>query len=169
MTSSVFGDPRWSAALDELAGVQRQQAAAFVAEARLLAELELRTTREGWRSPAPYESLLMEVAGTALIGQQAAHRRIEHAVQLVRRLPRLLDDLDRGLVHVPQARVVIEETLTLTDEVCVEVEARIGEAVRASAPGPLRRTVRAVVLAVDAEEAARRAAAARTGRKVWSR
>src|SRR5687768_5515704 len=157
MTSSVFADPRWSAALDELADVQLQQAAVFVAEARLLADLEGRTTRDGWRSAAPYESLLMEVAGTALIGQQAAHRRIEQAVQLVRRLPRLLDDLDRGLVHLPQARVVIEETLPLSDEVCVAVEARIADAARTCAPGPLRRTLRALILTIDAAEAARRA------------
>ena len=169
MLLSALDDPRRNAALDELADLQRSKARQFAAEARVLARLEVGTTRGDWQAEAPYDSLLLDVAGTALIGQQAAHARIEQAVHLVRRLPRLLDELDRGQVWVPQARVVIEETLHLSPTVCVEVEARIADGARTCAPGPLRRTVRALILAVDAEEAARRAAAAKVDRKVWSR
>jgi hypothetical protein len=50
--------------------------------------------------------------------------------------------------------------------VCAEVESRIRVDAQTMAPGPLRRKFRALILAVDAEEAARRAAAAKADRNV---
>jgi hypothetical protein len=65
--------------------------------------------------------------------------------------------------------VLIEETRSLAPSVCTEVEARIRPDAQTTAPGPLRRKVRALILAVDAEQAARRAAAAATQRQVTFR
>jgi hypothetical protein len=155
--------------LDELAELQRSKARGFAAEAKVLARLESRTVRADWQAEQPYDSLLLEVAGTALIGQSSAHTRIDQALHLTKQLPLLHDALAAGSVFVPQARVLIEETFGRLPSVCTEVERRILPAAQTHAPGPLRRKVRALVLAVDSEEAARRAAAAKTDRKTWSR
>lgn len=166
MSLTSLLDPGWDAALDELAAIQRSRAREFAAEARVLARLEAKTTREDWQAEAPYDSLLLEVAGSCLIGQRSAADRIDAAVHLVRQLPVLLAELDAGRVLLPQARVLIEETGPCSAEVCAEVESRIRAAAQTMAPGPLRQRVRALILAVDAEEAARRAAKATTDRGV---
>src|SRR3712207_2555785 len=103
---TTLADPVWDDALDELAEVQRRRAHDFAAEAQVLARLEARTVRADWQAEQPYDSLLLEVAGTALIGQSSAHGRIEQALHLVRRLPDLHEALAAGRVFVPQARVV---------------------------------------------------------------
>jgi hypothetical protein len=162
-------DPGRDEALDALAAVQRGRAANFAAEARVLARLEAKTQRAGWQAEAPYDSLVMDVAGTCLIGQNAASERIDAAVHLVQKLPVLLDELDAGRVLLPQARVLIEETKACSTQICAEVEARSRIDAQTMAPGPLRRRVRALVLAIDAEEAARRAAKAKTDRSVTFR
>jgi hypothetical protein len=169
MSFTSLVDPVWDATCDELAEIQRGRGREFARESRLLARLEAKTTRGDWQAEEPYDSLVMEVAGTCLIGQNAAAARIEAAVQLVRNLPVLLDELDAGRVLLPQARVLIEETKPCTPEVCAEVESRIMAEAATLLPGVLRRRVRALILAVDADEAARRAAKAAADRKVWSR
>jgi hypothetical protein len=103
--------------------------------------------------------MVIEAAGTCLIGQGTAGSRLAEALHLTRDLPGLLSQLDAGRVFVPQAKVLLDETRNLTAEVCAQVEARVLDWARELAPGPLRKKVKAVVLAVDAEEAARREAA----------
>jgi hypothetical protein len=169
MSFSSLLDPVWDETLDELVEVQRERGRGFAREARLLARLEAKTTRAGWRAEWPYDSLILEVAGSCLIGQNAASERIDSAVHLVRRLPVLLDELDAGRVLLPQARVLIEETRQCSAAVCAEVESRIRTDAQTLAPGALRRRVRALVLAVDADEAARRAAKANNDRGVTFR
>jgi hypothetical protein len=70
---------------------------------------------------------------------------------------------------VPQAKVLLDETRNLSAELCAQVEARVLGWARELAPGPLRKKVKAVVLAVDTEEAARRDAAGRAERDVTLR
>src|SRR6476619_4607914 len=115
-------DPQWGESLDELAELQRAKAKDFARESKVLARLESRTVREDWQAEQPYDSLLLEVAGTARIGQNAAHSRIEQALHLTKQLPRLREALAAGTVFVPQARVLIEETLGRRPSVCTEVE-----------------------------------------------
>lgn len=166
MSLTSLLDPVWDETLDALVDVQRRRARDFAVECRLLARLEARTSREGWQAESPYESLVMEVAGSCLIGQRAAGSRLDDATHLVRNLPVLLAELDAGRVLLAQARVLIDETRHLSGSVCAEVESRVRVAAQTMAPGPLRQRVRALVLAVDAAEAARRAAAARSDRGV---
>ena len=164
MSLTLLLDPGWDEGLDELAAIQHGRAREFTAEARVLARFEATTTREDWQAEAPYDSLLLDVAGSCLIGQRSAGDRLDAAVHLVRQLPVLLVELDAGRVLLPQARVLIEETRHCSAAVCAEVESRIRSAAQTMAPGPLRQRVRALILAVDAEEAARRAAKASTDR-----
>jgi hypothetical protein len=88
MTESWLLDPRYDAALDELARLQTAQAALFAAQARALALLAAGTTRTGWKGAAPFESLLLDVAGTCVLGQNAASGRLLDAEHLTVRLPR---------------------------------------------------------------------------------
>jgi hypothetical protein len=108
MSMTTLLDPAWDETLDELTEVQRARAREFAHEAKLLARLEAKTVRGDWQAEAPYDSLLLEVAGSCLIGQRAA--RIDDAGHLVRQLPVLLEELETGRVLLPQARVLIEET-----------------------------------------------------------
>ncbi|MEO6206292.1 MAG: DUF222 domain-containing protein, partial [Mycobacteriales bacterium] len=111
----------------------------------------------------------MEIAGSCMIGQLSAGKRLAEAMHLVGELPRLLDELAAGRVFVPQARVIVEETAALKPEVCSEVESRVLTDARQLAPGHLRKHVRAVILAVDAAEAAKREAEAERGRSLTIR
>ncbi|MDX6198395.1 MAG: hypothetical protein QOJ79_1546 [Actinomycetota bacterium] len=108
--------------------------------------------------------MLIDAAGTCLIGQGTAGGRLAEALSLIKDLPGLLAELEAGRVFVPQAKVLLDETRNLTPELCAKVEARVLGWAREPAPGPLRRKVKAVVLAVDAEEAARRDAARKAER-----
>jgi hypothetical protein len=169
MSFTTLLDPAYDDALTALEECERHKARAFAAEATVLARLAARTTRTGWQGEAPFESLLLDVAGTCLVGQQSAGARLLDAEHLVGRLPGLLAALAAGRVFVAQARVLIGETRNLDPQACAAVQERVLPDAERLAPGPLRAKVKAVVLAVDAQEAARRAAQGRTDRRVWSR
>jgi hypothetical protein len=106
-------DPEWDATLDELVEVKRDRAREVVREAQPLARLDAKTSRDGRQSQEPYESLVMEVAGSCLIGQNAASERIDQAAHLVRNLPVVAEEMQAGRVLLPQARVLIDETRSL--------------------------------------------------------
>jgi hypothetical protein len=169
MSLTAFLDPAYAADLDALEELQRSKARAFAKECRIYASLHGRTSGYGWRGTAPTDSMLMEAAGTCLIGQGTASSRLSEALSLVEDLPGLLAELDAGRVFVPQAKVLLEEMRNLTTDACALVEARVLNWAATLAPGPLRRKVKAVVLSVDAEEAARRQARATSERDVHYR
>ncbi len=160
-------DPRYDAGLDRLADLQRREAALFVERAQVLAQLAARTSREGWQGHAPFESLLLDVAGTCVLGQVAASSRLLDAEHLVVRLPQVAAALQEGLLAVHQACVVVAETRELAPGVCAEVERRVLPLAPALCPADLRRLVRRTVLEVDADEQARREQNARRRRRVW--
>lgn len=169
MSLTSLLDPQWDETLDELTEIQRGRAREFAREAQALARLEAKTSRAGWQDEQPFDSLVLEVAGSCLIGQHAASERIDSAVHLVRQLPVLLEEMDAGRVLLPQARAVIEETRSLSPQICAELQSRILPDARELMCGPLRRKLRALILAIDAEEAARRAAKAGVDRGVTFR
>src|SRR5688572_29296686 len=111
--------------LTELSEIQRGRARDFVAEAVVLAGMAATTTGADWMSERPYGSLVLEVAGTCQIGQQAAAQRLDDATHLIDNLPVLTKELQAGRVLVPQARVLIDETRSLSPEISAEVDARI--------------------------------------------
>ncbi|MCW2607614.1 MAG: endonuclease [Frankiales bacterium] len=160
-------DPRYDAGLEHLAVLQARESALFAERARTLAHLAARTSREGWQGEAPFDSLLLDVAGTCVLGQVAAGSRLLDAEHLVVRLPLTLERLEQGELAVHQAQVVVGETRELTPEVCAEVERRVLLRAPELCPADLRRLVRRTVLEVDADEQARRAAEAVQRRRVW--
>ncbi len=167
--SSWFSDPAYTAGLDQLAALQATAARTFAAEARVLVELTDGATHDGWRGSAPFDSVLLEVAGTCVIGQQSAGARLADAQHLVTFLPETFGRLQAGTLGVPQARVLISETRHLDALTCSQVEKRVLLVAAELPPGRLRDRVRRLVLTLDAAEAARRAARARADRKVWTR
>ncbi|MCW2778449.1 MAG: endonuclease [Frankiales bacterium] len=162
-------DPRYDACLDELAALQGQESALFAARARVLAQLAARTSREGWQAEAPFDSLVLDVAGTCTLGQVAASSRLTDAEHLVVRLPGTAALLESGRLAVHQAQVLVGETRDLAPEVCAEVERRVLSPAPLLCPADLRRLVKRTVLSVDASERARREAEALQGRRVWTR
>jgi hypothetical protein len=166
MSLTAFLDPAYAADLGALEELQRRRARDFAAECRTLVSLYKQTSGFGWQGSAPTDSMLIEVAGTCLIGQGTAGSRLSEALRVVHDLPGLLAALEAGRVFVPQAKVLLEETRNCSPEVCAQVEARVLGCAAELPPGRLRPKVRAAVLAVDAEEAARREAAAKTDRGV---
>src|SRR4051812_46120646 len=166
MSLTAFLDPAYAADLDALEQMQRDKARTFAAECRTYVSLNSRTSGYGWQGAQPTDSMVIDVAGTCLIGQGSAGSRLAEALALVEDLPGLLAELEAGRVFVPQAKVLLDETRNLSAELCAQVEARVLGWARELAPGPLRKKVKAVVLAVDAEEAARRDAAGRAERDV---
>ena len=169
MSLTAFLDPAYAADLDALEELQRSKARDFAAECRTYASLYARTSGFGWQGSDPTDSMLIEAAGTCLIGQGTAGGRLAEALSLVRDLPGLLAELEGGRVFVPQAKVLLDETRNLSTDMCALVEERVLQLARELAPGPLRKKVKAIVLEVDAEEAARRAAAAKADRDVTFR
>ena len=169
MSVGLFTDPVYDAALDRLADLQVAKAQAYAVEMRLLAGLAVQTSREGWQAEAPRDSLILDVAGTCQVGQLAASSRLDEAEHLLVRLPGTLALLEAGELLLPQAQVLISETKQCAPAVCAEVETRVLPSVAGRSPARLRDRVCKAVLAVDAEHAARRAAVARSDRRVWMR
>src|SRR4051812_12591725 len=125
MSLTAFLDPAYAGDLDALEELQRSKARDFAAECRTLVSLHKRTSGYGWGGSAPTDSMVMEVAGTCLIGQASAGSRLAEALGLVQDLPGVLAELEAGRVFVPQAKVLLDETVNLTPEVCAEVESRV--------------------------------------------
>ena len=169
MSLTAFLDPGYAADLDALKEIQRAKARTFAEESRAYASLHARTSGFGWTGSAPTDSMLIEAAGTCLIGQGTAGARLAEALRLVEDLPGLLAELEAGRVFVPQAKVLLEETRNLTSKASALVEAQVLGLAATHEPGPLRRKVKAIVLAVDADEAARREARAKAERDVYYR
>src|SRR3954467_10848613 len=106
MSLTAFLDPAYAADLDALQELQRSKARDFAAECRTYASLYSRTSGYGWQGANPTDSMVIEAAGTCLIGQGTAGSRLAEARQVVETMPGLLTELEAGRVFVPQAKVL---------------------------------------------------------------
>lgn len=135
------------AALDEILTCERIVASAQARQIRALARLtELRPDRLGGVID---EFTADEVAPLLRISRNAAHRRLELAIQLTGRLRGTLTALDCGDLDLYKARIIAELTSVLGDEQAATVEARILPRAADQTPGQLRAAVRRAVLWVD--------------------
>lgn len=159
-------DPRYDAGLSRLEQLQAQESRLYADRAREFAALSAWTSRDGWQGEAPWDSLLLDVAGTCRLGQVAAGSRLLESEHLVGRLPQTLDALDQGWLRVQQAQVLVAETKEQGLEVCAGVEERVLPVAGPLPPADLRRLVRRVVLELDAGAQAEREEQARTERRV---
>ncbi|MDP9396781.1 MAG: HNH endonuclease [Actinomycetota bacterium] len=123
------------------------------------------------RSPgAPYlcvdEPQREEVAAALRLSGATAQARIELARALTGRLPGTLAALGAGEISARHAAAVAEATAALSAEQALVVEARVLPRASSQTVAELRRSTRREVLAVDAAQAAERAARVRRDRHV---
>jgi hypothetical protein len=163
-------DP-WANDLARLRSLEKREAKVAAERAKVLARMVASTSaRElDWAGEAPWDSLLMEVAGTSRVGQRAANTRLDDSEHLVQRLPRTHAALAAGELYVPQARVIVQETRALNAELCAKVEQAIVPTAARHAPGDLRRRVQKAVLAADPKSADERHERAKEERATWLR
>ena len=160
---------RQNAALDELVELQRSDARSLAAQCRTLVELDGLSELEEAATGLP-QFLLMEVAGSCRMGQQAAGSRIIEAERVVVGLPMMLAALEDGRFFRSQAQIVLTETGSCSMEMLRRVDAAVMPQAEELASTDLRRLVRRTVLSLEtADEAADRLETARAKRSVTSR
>jgi hypothetical protein len=151
------------AALEQVRRIERSKARAFAKEARVLAELgELYQGDSG---------VLLELAGTARIGQVKAAGQSERARRLVGLFPRALALLEAGEMFEGTAQLLLAVTKNASERVQAEVDRRLSSRVAAMDAVDARALVAATVVEVESElereEQERRYAQARANRGVW--
>jgi hypothetical protein len=160
---------RQNAALDALIDLQRADARSFAAQCRALVVLDALSEQEEQVTAVP-QYLVMEVAGSCRLGQQAATSRLLDADRLVNGMPLLVAALEAGRVFVPQARILLGETGSCSPEMLQRVDAVVTPLAEELASTDLRRLVRRTVLSLEtADEATDRMETARDSRSVTSR
>ena len=100
------------------------------------------------------------------LSDAAATSRMTVAVEVVTRAPFLLEAMASGRLDAYRAGIVCEELREASPEVCREVGARLEGSLGTEPPAMLRRRVRRVLGAVDAELVRAKAARARTARSL---
>ena len=160
--------PAFRADLARLAGSVVQAARTFAADAEVLARLAAQVPRcAGDESGGtPWTSFRQEVAVARQVSGQAAAAELRVAMRLTSVLPHTLHLLQAGRMTVERARVFVQELEALDDEVAGQLDCDLAERVAALAPWRIRDEVRRAALALDADLAAVRTAAATAARDV---
>jgi hypothetical protein len=121
----------------------------------------------------PEEFGVIELAGTARIGQARASSQLVDAVRLVETFPRALALLKAGLMFRETAVLLLQLTTACTEAVQAAVEARVLDRIARANTADVRRVVQEAIVEVEAELdpalTLERLAAARRGRRVWTR
>ena len=153
---SLFTAGAQNAHLDALERSQADRARAYAADADHLAGwLDLVQADAGF----DLDLMAMELAPALRVGQRAASGLLEDAWRLRERLPVLLALLADARIWLPQAQVILRETVGCSPAVCAAVQSRLldpdaktGLARSAhQPPAELRRAVRRAVLAAEAD------------------
>lgn len=121
----------------------------------------------------PEEFGVIELAGTARIGQARASSQLVDGVRLVQTFPRTLALLEAGQMYRETAVLLLQLTAACAEAVQAAVETRVLEQITRANTADVRRIVSAAVLEVEAELdpdlTRQRLATARRGRRVWTR
>lgn len=158
---------RLDASLELLGGVAAAESRLFAmrAQALLAAAVAAREVDREAGHELSSEFLPVHVAGTLTVQQVTAEAELAEARHLVVLLPRTWQALDEGTLRVPQARVLVEQTLGQSPAVCAQVESELLPWLADRSVSQVRRKVRRVLLrlegAAQAERARRRAVAER--------
>jgi len=153
-----------TAALDAVEARQALKAKQYAAEMRELAGLVTLYDGVG-------RDVVMEVAGTARMGQDAASGCLTRAMRQVELFPVALRLLEAGVMHVSTAHILLAVTKHASERVQLQVDLRVSNEVALLDAGNVReivaRTLVEVETAFEAEESRERAARARANRGVW--
>jgi hypothetical protein len=149
------------AALDAVAQDERDRARLYARAARNRAEVaRLWSARRG--------SGVMELAGTARIGQDRATRQSDDGVRLVGCFPHAMTLLERGVMYQGTAEMLLGLTQHLTTELQAQMDTQVSAQVAGLDAKDARHViVTAVAELLDAEQARAEHEQARAQRGVW--
>jgi hypothetical protein len=123
------------------------------------------------QAPGPTDFVILELAGTARIGQVRASGQLTDAVRLVEVLRRTLAALAAGTMFVPTAELLLSLTRNCTEAVAQEVERRVLAQLAELNTRDARRMLAETILQVEAEldpdAAVEREQQAQADRSVW--
>lgn len=160
---------RRNAGLDALVELQRVEARTFIAQCRTLTDLDELFDLDEQTAGVP-QFLVMEVAGSCRLGQQASAIRLLEAERVLSGLPLLADAMDDGAFFLPQLRIVLAETRSVDLDVLRRLDVVLADRGVTLASTDLRRLVRRTVLELESpDDAADRLEKARAGRRVTFR
>jgi hypothetical protein len=152
------------AVLDRVASLEREQSVLYARQARARAEMV--------RLWGADQGVLLELAGTARVGQVRAGGQLCRAERLVEHLPVALGLLEMGAMRVGTVEVLLELTKSCSVEVQRLLDARLSERICPMDAVDARRLVAAsipeVEAEVDAEAVRERHERARANRGVWA-
>ena len=165
MQQGLLADQQ-NAALDALAALHGAEARTYIAQCRALVDLDALSQLDEQTSGVP-RFLVMEVAGSCRLGQQAAGARLVDADRVLSGLPLLVRQMEAGAFFVPQLRIVLAESRSIGLDLLRRVDAVVATRGLELASTDLRRLVRRTVLELESpDEAEDRLATARAGRRV---
>lgn len=158
---------RQRAALAEVAAADAAQAQVYARRMRARYEL----TRLWEQAPGPDDFVILELAGTARIGQSQAATELADATRLVEVFSSTLSALQDGVVFEPAVTLLLRTTRNCSDQIAAEVERRVLPRLLGGNSTELRRLLRETVLQaevdLDADAVERRERAARDQQAVW--
>jgi len=153
------------AALAAVALAEADAARSYARRMRAVAEIGLL-----WE-PGPEAFPMIELAGTARIGQVRASTQLSDARRLVEVFPATMALLDRGVLYVPTAELLLSTTRQCTDAVQAEVERRLLDRITGLNTTDARRLLEATIPEVEADLdpalTAERLERARRDRRIW--
>lgn len=163
-----FADEDWRADLACLAESSREASRTFAADAVLIAALAARVprSRNDERGSTDWTSFLREVAVARRITDRAATSDVTIAVDLVRRMPIALALLEEGRLPVAQCKALVEETLHCEDTIASGVDEELSVRACNLAAWRVRQEVQRLLVSIDADATAARAARATAERDV---
>ncbi len=161
-----------TALADDLLAAQRAVLDAVEQDERDRARLYARTMRNRAEAARLWAHKpgqgVMELAGTARIGQTRASTQMHEALRLVECFPRALALLESGRMHQGTAELLLALTKNLSADLQAEVGARVADEIAdLDAVDARKVVVTAMTEAVDAEEAQAAHERARASRGVW--
>jgi hypothetical protein len=152
------------AVLDRVASLEREQSVLYARQARARAEMS--------RLWGADQGVVLELAGTARVGQVRAGGQLSRAERLVEHLPVALGLLELGVMRVGTVEIVLELTKSCSGQVQQLLDARLSERICPMDAVDARRLVAASILQVEAELDAQaqreRHERARANRGVWA-
>jgi len=158
---------RKATALDRLAELEVQDAVLYAARAQALVDVEDICAAQP-DSDHALSLVALDIAVACTVAQNTATARLTKAKHLVHDLPQTLEQLRRGELRVGQALVLMQETQDLPRETCRAIEARALPKITGMTSADTRRTVKRVVVQVDAEASEARRQAKVRERRVWN-
>jgi len=168
MSSTLLLEDHQRALLTEVAEVERLKAELFAREMVLRAQMDALWNDD---ERAQEQFGVLELAGTARIGQTRASSQLINGTRLVTELPGTLAALQAGQMYRESAVLLLELTRNCTPEVVRELERRLLPTIRRANTTEVRRLVLAMIPEVEAdlnpELTERRLADARARRSVW--